>query len=165
MTDASREIEAEAVRAAAAVKAKADEVAATLKAAADDVLQHEAVNAAEVLATALAQNTEALRVVRNRSRWAIFASGVAVLAVVFNFYIRHETRVASCHQDNRLRRSNVALWEPLLAADRAPTHPGPDATPEELDKYNRQIEDRIVFQKTLDVGFALADCDSIGWIR
>lgn len=122
------------------------------------------IRAADRLADSLDENTHALNSLKRRYRLVVGTLALTILLVISMIVTRYDQRLSGCERDNDLRQANVDLWTPVLQGSPPPVDPGPDATEEEREKYERNVRLRADFEKTLNTGFALRDCDGISWL-
>jgi hypothetical protein len=117
-----------------------------------------------VLVAALAFEVRGLRkdmkAMAKRFAFQRFIIGGLVLTLVALALVvvdNRQTSSEACRRDNELRRANTELWAPILASSPTPTLP-PDPTPEDIEDFDRRIDQRVVFERALTEGFALHDC-------
>lgn len=77
----------------------------------------------------------------------------AIFGMELNY--QHDQRV-QCRRFNETRAGELALWEPLLAAPRAPLKP--NATAEEKAAYDQATVARNQFERSLHKYFDPVDC-------
>ena len=99
-------------------------------------------NAAEGLA-------EYIDTASRRSKWALIGAVIAILGVLFSFYVRYDGRVAACGRDNKQNQGMLDIADLLEVG----------LTPEQAQDPSNQA-----FFALLRDRFALRDCENISWI-
>lgn len=87
---------------------------------------------------------------------AAVALVASIISVVAFFAVRRYQQEA-CDRDNALRKAYVDQWGPILKDSPPPEVPPEGSPPEVVEAYERQVQQRATFEKSLE-GFAQHPC-------
>lgn len=124
--------------------------------------ENQAVQTAREMTKAINDQTKAINETNSRTKTlqrVFVVLCVVILLLAGVAYTNYNNAQTACRRDNDLRRAQQDLWGPIYehAVANPPEAPGPDATPEEIEEFERQAATLVQFGESLKA-FTIHGC-------